>query len=317
MNAISHIQRIRTPLGPRFADLWLFQGGDEFALYDTGIQGTLVKDVLPHLGSMGATRAQIRSVIVSHLDVDHCGDVGSVAATLPNARVVAHVGDAAAIADWDTFSAVRGREFAHGWGLDESRENMEWMREVFSPGPVNEILTEETTLELGDGRLLEIWHVPGHTRGHLAVFDPEHNTLAIADAILGSAVPLADGSPSFPPTYRYVQAYLETIARVRAAQPEVLLTAHYGDYVGDDIPAFLDESETFVSQLHDAVMGEISTEPKTLSVIVDAVNPRVARWPIDGTRTAMAFPVAGHLELALASGSVQRVDLDGVWGWTL
>lgn len=312
----SEIQRIRIPLGERFADLWLFVGPERALLFDTGVAHTMRDAVAPHLARNSIPPEKVEYVVVSHLDVDHSGDGGGVHATLPQARIVAHQGDAAAIQDWDTFLVERGREFAQNWGLDESPEAVEWMRGAFQPGPVDEILSQEREIDLGEERVLELWHLPGHSHGHLSVYDRTHDTLAISDAILGSFVPLADGSPSFPPTYRHVDDYLATISRVKNAAPHLLLTAHYGDYSGDEVQEFLHESAEFVHQMDQAVTSALSSDPHTLRDIVSKVNPEVATWPLEGTETALAFPVAGHLERARNAGVARAEKLDGVWHWT-
>ena len=153
--------------------------------------------------------------------------------------------------------------------------------------------------------------VPGHTWGHLAVWDESSGSLAIADAILGSAVPLADGAPAFPPTYRHVAPYLATIARVRELAPVRLLTAHYGVFEGAAVTAFLDESERFVLELDKQVRaslrraGEAGT---TLVRLLDDLTGRIGAWPSEGVASAFAFPVAGHVEWLAERGDAV-VDL--------
>jgi len=309
--------RIRIALGERFADLWLFSGSQRHVLFDTGVKGTIESAVIPALGGLEIAPEDVDVVVVSHLDVDHAGDIGNVRPLLPNATVIAHDGDAEAMSDWEVFSAQRGREFRGGWGLDETPDTVEWMRNAFAPGKVDRIIQSEDTLTLDDGRALEVWHVPGHTRGHLALYDVEMRSLAISDAILGSFVPFADGTPSFPPTYRHVDAYLGTITRVRKLAPETLLTAHYGDFVGPDIMKFLDESESFVHTLDQAIRNTLSPRGKTLAEIVHETNPFIASWPTEGTQTALAFPVSGHIERMLAAGEIQRRESSRGWEWAL
>jgi glyoxylase-like metal-dependent hydrolase (beta-lactamase superfamily II) len=315
MSSKTSHHRVRIPLGERFADLWIFMGDRQHILFDSGTKGTLANSVLPALESLGFGAQNIDAVVISHLDVDHCGEAGNIRTVFPNAVTIAHEADCAAISDWDTFSSHRGREFAEGWGLDESPEAMAWMREVFVPGPVDRVLTSEITMNLDDGRPLEVWHVPGHSLGHLAIYDSELDTLAISDAILGNAVPLTDGTPSFPPTYRHVESYLSTIARVRELAPDTLLTAHYGDFKGDEVSVFLDESEAFVHKLEAFVRDAITEKPKTLEDLVREINPLVATWPTEGTYTALAFPVAGHLEQLYGTQEIRRLDGPRGWEW--
>lgn len=307
------IHRLRFPLGERFVDMWLYPSSEGHLLFDTGLAGTLQSVLTPYLVGQGLKPGDVRHVVVSHLDFDHCGDVGSVSSVLPEADVIAHEGDVAAIEDWSVFVAQRGDSFAAGWGLPEATAALDWVRDMFVPGPVDTVLTGDSRLP--GARNLEIWHVPGHSHGHLAVMDHDHSVLAISDAILGGYVPLADGSPAFPATYRYVNDYLATIARVRAAGPRVLLTAHYGDYTGDAIEEFLDESENFVSSVERATLDAIDSGNETLIQIVDFVNPRIATWPLEGMRTALAFPVSGHIERAHERGDIRREEGPEGWRW--
>lgn len=307
------IHRVRFPLGERYVDMWLYPSPDGHLLFDTGVAGTLQSVVAPYLADHGFDVADVNRVVVSHLDIDHCGDVGSVSRVLPEADVIAHEGDVAAIEDWATFVAQRGDSFGEGWGLPEAQAAIDWMNDVFTPGPVDTVLTGD--FRVPGSRNIDIWHVPGHSHGHLAVMDNDNSVLSISDAILGGFVPLADGEPAFPPTYRHVDDYLATIARVRSAAPEVLLTAHYGDYTGGAVGEFLDLSEGFAQSVEDATMEAIDAGNATLVEIVDYVNPRIATWPLEGMRTALAFPVSGHIERAHARGDIRREEGPEGWRW--
>lgn len=310
------LHRIRIPLGERFADLWLFLGEKKHLLFDAGTKNTTAEAVLPALQNLGFGPESVDLVVVSHLDVDHSGDVGQLREVLPNARVLAHRLDAGAISDLDTFWVERGREFLAGWGLDESPGAIAWMEDVFLPGPVDDILDNEVTLALDNGRVIDLLHLPGHSLGHLALYEKDRSLLAISDAILGHAVPLADGSDSFPPTYRHVNAYLATIERVRQLAPQLLLTAHYGDFVGEQVMEFLDRSEEFVHRLGALVEATITDKPKTLLGLVSEINPQIATWPQEGSLTALAFPVAGHVEVLHAAGQINKHDSPRGWEWT-
>jgi glyoxylase-like metal-dependent hydrolase (beta-lactamase superfamily II) len=308
--------RVRIALGHRYADLWIFLGAKEHVLFDTGVAGTLGKDVAPALAGLGHSADSVVTVVVSHCDVDHCGDVGNITKVFSHATTVAHAADAEAMGDWEIFRTKRGQEFSRNWGFDEPQETVEWMREMFAPGEIDTVLEGDSSLTMDDGRELEILHLPGHTLGHLGIFDRSHGVLAISDAILGSAVPLADGSPSFPPTYRHVDTYIATIARVRELEPDLLLTAHYGDFTGDELVTFLDQSEAFVHRLEGIVRETVTSQPKTLEEIVTHINPVIASWPLAGTYNALAFPVAGHLERLLTQHVVDRHRGTRGWEWT-
>ncbi len=298
------VHRIATPLGDRRSDLYLFTGTARAVLFDTGVAGAIPEHVLPYLAARGIDPGSIGHVVISHCDVDHFGGIGDVREHLPRARIVAHAADAPLMADFAGYLAGRGAPFAAEHGVHESDATMAWLRDVTREGRVDTEVSGGESVDLGD-RALRLLHVPGHTLGHLAVWDESLGVLAISDAILGAAVPLADGSPAFPPTYRYVSEYLTTIAAVRELAPATLLTAHYGVYEGDAVAAFLDESERFALGLDSEVRaalhraGDVGT---TLAALLDDLTGRIGAWPPDGRAAALAFPVAGHVEHLAARG---------------
>jgi hypothetical protein len=127
----------------------------------------------------------------------------------------------------------------------------------------------------------------------------------VSDAVLGAAVPLADGSPAFPPTYRYVADYLATIDRIGQLAPERIITAHYGTFTGAQAADFLRTSREFVERLEDRVLADLRRHgPSSLAAVLTRINPIAGEWPAEGTEGALAFPVVGHLEDLEARGLV-------------
>lgn len=309
MKSVS-VHRIETPLGDRRCDLYLFTGPARAVLYDAGVAGTVPAYVLPYLAEHGLDARSVEHVVVSHCDVDHFGGIGDVREHLPAARVVAHSADAPLMADFGAYVTGRGEPFAATHGVHEGEAGLAWQREVTHEAAVDLAVSGGESIDLGD-HAVTLLHLPGHTWGHLAVWDESSGSLAIADAILGSAVPLADGAPAFPPTYRHVAPYLATIARVRELAPVRLLTAHYGVFEGAAVTAFLDESERFVLELDKQVRaslrraGEAGT---TLVRLLDDLTGRIGAWPSEGVASAFAFPVAGHVEWLAERGDAV-VDL--------
>jgi len=287
--------------------LYLFVGRERSLLLDVGVDETAKKGLMPYLAGIGLEPASIRWAVVSHADVDHFGGIASLRELSPDVVCLAHRLDAPLITDYAAYETRRARGFREPWGLDESPEVLAWTRSVTREGPVNMTVTGGETVDLGGGWELEIVHVPGHTHGHLAVYDPRSRTLAVADAVLGDMVPHADGRPAFPPTYRYVDSYLATISRCEALRPELLLTAHYPTMRGDAAPEFLARSRGFVEKVDTVIVDELDAAGSPglrLQQLLARANPRLGSWPSEGTEGALAFPVVGHLERLLALGRI-------------
>jgi len=290
--------------------LYLFVGRDHALLFDVGVDGTAQEALMPYLARTGIQPPAVRWAVVSHADVDHFGGMASLRELSPDAICVAHRLDAELISDYATYEARRARGFRQPWGLDESPDVLAWTRSVVREGPIDLALTGGEMVDLGDGWELDILHVPGHSHGHLAVYDPRSRALVVADAVLGDMVPHADGRPAFPPTYRYVDSYLATISRCEALRPDLLLTAHYPTMDAEAAMDFLARSRGFVEKTDTVVLDELDAAGAPglrLQELLARANPRLGSWPSEGTEGALAFPIVGHLERQLA--------LDRIHGW--
>lgn len=309
--------RVDTPLGDRIASLYVLRGTDGALLFDTGVRGTIPDHLLPALGELGIAPTEIRTVVVSHCDVDHFGGISDVRAVLPGARVLVHAEDRAAVEDIDTFLAERGNGFAIEYGLEEGDAGIAWMREVGGAGPVDGTVDEGDVIDLG-GLTAEILHLPGHTHGHVGIRVPEASALLVGDAVLADSVDLADGTPAFPPTYRYVRDYRATTERLRSTPARHLLTAHYPTSSGVAALDFLECTAQFVDRLEQLVLEHIPSEQPgiTLPVLLEAVNRVAGAWPVEGTSGALAYPVVGHLEDLADRGLIDRHGDRGDYRWT-
>jgi len=300
--------RIDTPLAGRIVSVYVVSGDDGALMFDTGVRGTIPKYVLPALASVGIAAEAIETVVISHCDIDHFGGISDVREHLPGARIIAHPEDRPAMQDFDVFLRERGQGFSEEYALDESDDVIDWMRDLTGAGPLDDDAHEGQRFKLGGIEAI-VWHVPGHTRGHTAIEVPEASAILVSDAVLGSSVNLADGTPAFPPTYRYVSPYRETIARLVDAQHNLLLTAHYPTMEGGLAADFLDESASFVNHLEQLILDSFASQGTelTLQYLLTHLNATAGAWPADGTEGALAYPVAGHLEDLNARGLIRRV----------
>lgn len=307
MEVAPGIHRIDAPLGDRICGLYLLVGDDAALLVDTGVAGTIAAHLLPYAARIGLDPARVRLVLVSHADVDHSGDTAAAKDAFPRALLACHRDDADEVGAIEAMVERRYRQFAADHGLDEAAETIAWFHEAGRSVPVDLQLTGGERLRLGPDRSVEIVHVPGHSRGHLAVWDPRSRTAVIADAALWRTVPTAAGAPAFPPTYRYADAYLGSIARIEALRPELLLTSHYPTMRGEAAAAFLAESRAYAERVDAVLLDDLKAKgPATTRDLLARVGPRLGPWPVERVLTALAFPVMGHLERLEGLGAVRR-----------
>ncbi|MEY3335774.1 MAG: hypothetical protein RL566_697 [Actinomycetota bacterium] len=306
------LSEIQFPLGERNSSIWALHDGRETLLFDSGCSGDSEEFIEPLLRRLGISPDSVNCVIASHPDVDHFGGAGYWQKR-NGAKVIAHSLDAPLMEKHETFLSERGDEFSKEYGLSEIPQTLEWLRTNGADVKVDTKLDGDFEYFLGDDKI-QILHIPGHSRGHLGLFEPETKTLLISDAVLGSSVPYADGSPSFPPTYRFVDSYVKTIQRIKTLDFETLATAHYGKFDRESAGVFLQESLEFTYSLEQAVLSVLSSSPCKLSEIVRLVDTRFGAWPKPTAATALAQPVFGHLEVLEARGVIKKEKKD-VYVW--
>ena len=194
--------------------------------------------VIAALTELGITRDDLATVVVTHIHLDHAGGVGDIAAAYPNAQVVVHEKGARHLADPTKLVASAQRVF----GPDMDR--------MFGPliaTPAQRLTTlgEKGFVDLGDGRRLDTFHNPGHASHHVALVDSHTGDLYTGDAA-GVFVPdTAEVRPATPPPDFDLDLALDSLRKMREAEPTRLLFSHFGAV--DDVERVFEES---IAELH-------------------------------------------------------------------
>ncbi|MBX6350085.1 MAG: MBL fold metallo-hydrolase [Clostridia bacterium] len=144
------------------------------ALVETGGSRS-AEAVLAALAAQGIAPEDVAWIAVTHVHVDHAGGAGTLAARLPNAKVVVHPRGARHLADPSRL--VAGTRDIHG---------DDWLARFgpVEPVPEDRLFVPEPGLriDLGGGYALECLDAPGHAFHHFAFFEPETGTLFTGDA---------------------------------------------------------------------------------------------------------------------------------------
>ncbi|WP_394771363.1 MBL fold metallo-hydrolase [Lacisediminihabitans sp.] len=308
--------RIEAPLGDRFIAMYLLAGSQRALLFDTGITASVEETLLPYLERIGFGLDRLTWVISSHCDFDHVGGNAALLGAAPHVQLLAGALDVPLAEDLQVLIDERYGEFRTSDGFDDPPETTAYIRQVASVAPVAGSLAGGETFDLGD-RIIRVLHTPGHSDGHLSLWDETNSALIIADAALGASVLTADGHPAFPPTYRDTDPYLDTVRQFRGLAPGLLLTAHYPVYEGAAVSRFLEETEAYTETLDAALNAELdlAAVPLTSLDLIHRIAPRVGQWSA-GASEYLIFPVTGNLERMVERGSVTvGTDAGGIRTW--
>ncbi|MET4638353.1 MBL fold metallo-hydrolase [Mycetocola sp. 2940] len=309
------LHRVEAPLGERFVALYLLDGPEGGLLFDSGLTESVTGTLLPYLDSIGYDLSRLRWAINSHCDFDHTGGNAALLSAAPHVHLMAGTLDVPLAEDLDVLIEERYGEFRDSDGFDDPPETTAYIRSSARVAPIAQGLDGGEEFDLGD-RVVRVLHTPGHSDGHLALWDETNSALLIGDATLGETVPTADGKPAFPPTYRDTDPYLTSIETFRQLQADLLLTAHYPVYEGDAVEQFLTVSADYTNRLDleiTAALTAASGSRTTLEIIHD-IAPAVGEWS-DSAAEYLIFPVTGNLERMVDRGTVVVGERDGIRTW--
>lgn len=230
---------VHEPWMPPFfrGHMWLVRGRDRDLVIDAGLGHVPLRGRVPALGGRPVT------LLVSHTHWDHIGAAHEFDG--PEDERLVHPAEAAVLADPDPGRTLYAK-YADGSRDAEAftRKPAGWDagRHRVRPAPATRLVGEGDRIDLGD-RVLAVLHTPGHSSGHLALWEERTGTLFAQDAVYDG--PLVDTCPDSD-----VAAYRRTMARLRDdLSPRIVHGGHFPSFgrvrFEQVIAAYLSETESF------------------------------------------------------------------------
>ncbi|AEN73450.1 beta-lactamase domain protein [Rhodothermus marinus SG0.5JP17-172] len=202
------------------------------------------------LREAGASLADVRVLLLTHIHLDHAGAAGTIAAEAPHVQVYVHRIGAPHLVDPSRLLASARRLYG---------ELMEPLWGAVLPVPERQIVALEggETIRPG-GRTLEVAYTPGHAVHHVSFFDPETGMAFVGDTagmqITGTRCVL----PVAPPPDIQVEAWHESLERIARWQPRKLFVTHFGP--SDDPETHLAQMARRLDAMAEAVRNSLDTE---------------------------------------------------------
>ena len=168
-----------------YVSAYVLVRGREAALVDCGL-GSRADEIGAVLGAAGTGWDRVRHILITHAHIDHHQGLTEVTTRAPDAAIYA--------------------------GAAETAELPGWLWRQLRP--------------VTDGEEIFGLHVidtPGHTRGHIAVFDTESRVLVAGDALNNTIDGLRGPMPEFTVDMRTAE---ESVRKLAAMEPQVILFGH-------------------------------------------------------------------------------------------
>ena len=224
------------------------------------------------LAGIGASVADVRGVVVTHMHFDHLGLAARVRAE-SGAWVALHPADAAVVTRWnDHGAAVRVAdevEFLVGLGADRedaaadvgTPESMERFTLMARP---DRLLEHGDLADLAGWRLRAV-HTPGHTPGHLCFAEERTGLFFSGDHVLPRISPnvstTKDGEAD------PLRSFLGSLAALRERRPTEVLPAHEWRFTGlaERADQLVQHHETRLAELLAALRAHPGSTPWELA----------------------------------------------------
>jgi glyoxylase-like metal-dependent hydrolase (beta-lactamase superfamily II) len=292
MQIFPNVYQIKSVFGNRYIYQYLFVG-DAAILLDAGVADTPVTTIYPYLEKLGISPRQISMVIALHADVDHHGGLPGMKDVSPGTLLVCHQGDRKLIEDPEFLYQERYNFLAQDHGLGFGREAMAHCPEGRK---IDVVLSANERLQLSEDWHLQVWHVPGHSAGHLAIYDEKHHAAFTSDAVQAGGYPTIDDQLAFGPTYYAVESYLATIQFLENMPIEHLFSGHWPGMHDGEVARFLESSRSFVNTADALLLSYFRTHNGgvTLRQLLADLSPKLGSWPEDAS-SVLQFALFGHL----------------------
>jgi len=299
-------------------NIYLVRGGDGLLLVDTGWNTAESFAALEQgLEEAGASVRDITQIMVTHVHPDHYGLAGHIM-KLSGARLLMHEIERGFIEPMyvrteDLLRQTNAMLAANGVPHDDMvsmQDATPGLENYVVPTYPDVILHGGETITAGDFTFRVIW-TPGHSSGHICLYEPERKILLSGDHILPTITPNISVHPLSiaNPLGKYI-ASLEEIGKLDA---RLVLPGHDAPFTH-----LADRTEAIIRH-HHARNGEILAAlgggAKTAcEIALDVIWGTNASWldlPFFHRRMAI-FETMAHLEMMLAEGRVAKETRNGV-----
>lgn len=191
-------------------NIWHVQGRERDLLIDSGM------GIAPLRSGVALLRERDIVAVASHAHYDHVGGYHEFSQRL------IHPAEADIVTAPNAENTVWAPYARSGVLEALPRAGYDIENYAVQAAPPTRLIEEGDEIDLGD-RMLKVFHLPGHSPGSIALYEPDTRTLFTGDVIY-------DG-PLFDHLYHSdVKAYLESMARLREIPARTFHCGHHASF---------------------------------------------------------------------------------------
>lgn len=300
---------------------YLIRGDSKYLLIDTGWNTAEAFDALKkQLAEIGARFKDISQIIITHVHPDHYGLAGRLK-QLSRAKIAVHhlekdLIDARYINMADLLTQLAYSLQINGVPASDlfqlQTASVDMIRWV-TPTLPDATLRGGETFTFGSFSFQALW-TPGHSPGHICLYEPQQKVLFSGDHILPNITPNIGLHPQSGPDP--LNDYLNSLSAMRQLDTELVLPGHEQPFTG------LEPRIEQIIQHHQARSQEIlrilNTTPKTAYQLATEItwmrDAGSVKWDdLKSWDKRMAVSeTLSHLEAMRTDGKLDKLTRDGI-----
>ena len=303
--------RLPIPFEDGLVNVFLFTDGSEADLLDCGMNAEeSLEAIHVALEQVGARR--LRRLLITHIHPDHYGAAGVLAgpglADLYLHRLEVPLVHPRYVELEQLVEEVRTYLLVNGVPADEAdvlSNSQRALSQVVKTAEPSVQLDGAEVVEMGRHRLRVEW-TPGHSPGHVCLFEPAGGLLFAGDHILPDLSPNIGLHPQSTPDP--LHDYLSGLRRMAALEPKRVLPAHGRPF--SDIAGRVNALTSHHLRRLDQIVAIVGSEEKTgWRVALDLWGPRDNLYEKrlalqEGLAHLQALAVEGRVSKSVTPGSV-------------
>ncbi|MBI2957983.1 MAG: MBL fold metallo-hydrolase [Chloroflexi bacterium] len=305
------------PLGN--LNCYLVAGKNGWLMIDTGWYTPEAYEALrTGLKGLGLATTDISTMVITHVHPDHFGLAGRIKASSPATHLITHRWEADLIETrYIKFGALRQKMdpilARHGVPKGEvealKSSSMPTLQYVITTLPDDTVHGGEI-LSTGEYDLEVIW-TPGHSPGHICLYEPKNKLLFSGDHVL----------PSISPNVSYnaqsgdnpLGDYLGALRKVQNLEVTKVLPAH--EHIFTNLRGRIEQIFAHHDRRKSEILGVIKAEPHNAYYISsritwDIPNLKWEQFPVMHRRSAVTETIA-HLEALRWEGKAEKTTMNG------
>lgn len=275
---------IPTPIGNVDVYTFIIVQNHSAVIIDTGLKETFHK-IKKALEKLNISPESIRAIINTHSHHDHIGCNGELKA-YARCPVIAHQ----YAVPWIENHEKQFQEFLCHFPneiLPDDETRKFFFQNLGRQAKVDQTFLNTFQFDL-EGRLLRLYHAPGHSQDSAVIHDLKSNSLITGDALMGNGV------GNTIPQYDDLKAYQNTISMVEKLNPSQILTAHFQPISGQECYNFIKTCQNAVVEIEQEIheIIHMKQQPKNLLTIAKKLCQNLEKDMI----VQSLYTVQAHLE---------------------